>query len=432
MKRWIAVILTVVFLLSIVLIGISYKTPVQAKSNVILTVLTHRTDLVDTDFKKFAADYKKKTGVTIKWEGITDYEGDVKVRLSSGNYGDVLDIPTTVALSDLPQFFEPLGKNTDKNLKDYWYITVKGIKDKKTGTYTVYGIPTAVGIDGIVYNKAVFRKAGYNQFPKTLKDWYAASAKIAKMGVVPLGINFANKWPLSCWDSMAMVIHKKGDYWINIYKDPAPFSLNKPHGKSFDILYNFVHNKWVEKDITTTNWEQSKSDLGEGRIAAMILGSWAIPQMQQFAKNKNDIGFAAIPVDNSGKLYAVVGADYCLGVSKKSKYKKEAKDFVFAFVNSNYADSQGFLNPKKGKEPTNPVLKEFLKSGVTLIEYQDGPNGDELEKRDKIAQEARIDFWGGTYIQDVVLAAQKGRAAFEKKLAELNQRWAAAKKKLGY
>lgn len=403
----------------------------EQKEEVTLTVLTNRTDIVDTELKDYADQYKQKTGVTIKWEAITDYEGDVKVRLNSDNYGDVLLIPNAITVSEYEQFFEPLGKNTDEDIKDYLYNTYKAVKNKDTGDYTVYGLTYGLGVDGVVYNKAAFRKVGYNEFPKTLDEWYDASAKLAKEGIIPLAINFKDKWPLAAWDSMTTPINGKGDYWINIYKETAPFSKDKPHGQAFEILYKFVNSGWVEKDLATTNWEQSKADLGQGKVAAMILGTWAVPQVQQFASNKDDIGFAAIPVNNSGKLYAIAGPDWCMAISKKSQHKKEAREFLFDFINSDFADKQGFVPVKKGAESANPVIKDFLNSGVTILTYEDGPVGDETEKRDKIAKEAGIDFWGGIYVQNAALAAKKGRAEFDKVIKDLNDRWAKAKQKLG-
>ena len=39
---------------------------------------------------------------------ITDYEGEVKIRMNSDEYGDVLLIPQVVAKADYPKFFAPL------------------------------------------------------------------------------------------------------------------------------------------------------------------------------------------------------------------------------------------------------------------------------------------------------------------------------------
>src|SRR5687767_2687296 len=58
-----------------------------------ITVLTWRTDLVedgtfDEYVEQFKAKYPEVTDVTV--EGLTDYEGEVKTRMNTENYGDVL------------------------------------------------------------------------------------------------------------------------------------------------------------------------------------------------------------------------------------------------------------------------------------------------------------------------------------------------------
>ena len=60
-----------------------------------ITVLTNRTDLVqDGTLKKYAAKFNKLyPNVKVTFQGITDYEGEVKIRMNTSNYGDVLLIP---------------------------------------------------------------------------------------------------------------------------------------------------------------------------------------------------------------------------------------------------------------------------------------------------------------------------------------------------
>src|SRR6476659_1399546 len=71
-----------------------------------ITVLTHKTDLAaDGTLNKYAAEFNKiYPNVHVKFEPIVAYETDVKVRMNSDNYGDVLMIPAAIPLSDRPKF----------------------------------------------------------------------------------------------------------------------------------------------------------------------------------------------------------------------------------------------------------------------------------------------------------------------------------------
>lgn len=75
-----------------------------------ITVLTNRTDIVDTVFQDYKSQFEAEyPGVTVTFQAIKDYDGEVTTRMSTDDYGDVLLIPTTVTPADLGDFFEPLG-----------------------------------------------------------------------------------------------------------------------------------------------------------------------------------------------------------------------------------------------------------------------------------------------------------------------------------
>src|SRR3954466_13779112 len=80
-----------------------------------ITVLTNRTDLVnDGTMKKYADGFNKiYPNVKVTFQGITDYEGEVKIRMNTSNYGDVLLIPNALKRSDYANFFAPLGSAAD-------------------------------------------------------------------------------------------------------------------------------------------------------------------------------------------------------------------------------------------------------------------------------------------------------------------------------
>src|SRR4051794_7195815 len=70
-----------------------------------ITVLTNRTDLVDTTFQDYKKTFETKyPDVNVTFEAITDYDGEVKTRMNTDDYGDVLIMPTGVANSDLSSF----------------------------------------------------------------------------------------------------------------------------------------------------------------------------------------------------------------------------------------------------------------------------------------------------------------------------------------
>ena len=158
-------------------------------------VLTQRTDLVqDGTMKKYAAEFNKiYPKVHVTFEGITDYEGEVKIRMNTSNYGDVLMIPAAVKTADYPKFFASLG-SSDELGKKYSFT------DKATVSGKVYGIANFSNADGFVYNKAVWQQAGITDWPTTpdafLTDLRAVKAKTS---ATPYYTNYKDGWPLTAW-----------------------------------------------------------------------------------------------------------------------------------------------------------------------------------------------------------------------------------------
>src|ERR1041385_8443260 len=91
--------LLVVVALALVLAGRSLTTKAQSSLSGPITVVPHRTDLdKDGTRAKYSAAFKKLyPDVTVNWETITDYAGEVATRLNTKDYGDVRRVATSPA-----------------------------------------------------------------------------------------------------------------------------------------------------------------------------------------------------------------------------------------------------------------------------------------------------------------------------------------------
>ena len=393
-----------------------------------ITVLTNRTDVVDTLFKDYAAKFEKKyPGTHVKFEAVAQYETDVTTRLSSGNYGDVLLIPNTVSMAQLPQFFVPFG--TVSALKNkYRFLAEDEYKGK------AYGIATFGTTLGVVYNKAVWAKAGIKTNP-TSPEQFLADLKLIKTKTtsIPYYTNYAAGWPLSKWeDTVGMMGNPNQENLLALTS--APWARGQYHYIADGLLFDIVHNGLSEADPTTTDWESSKGMLGTGKISSMVLGSWAIAQMQDAAvkagKPASDIGFMPFPYSYKGKQYAALQGDYKMGISKHSSNKATALAWVNWFTNeSGYADTVGGISPLVGS-PNPANLQAFTQAKVTFIGMNPARPGKENLVAD-ISKEAQIDLQGNLYRQKLVDIA-RGAASGTKLsyFAQLNKQWAAARAKV--
>ena len=275
-----------------------------------LRVITHRTDLIQedpekrdfTDFvKEFNALYPN---ITINYEGITNYNDDMTARISSSNWGDICMVPTTVLLPDLGSYFHPLCQLSEIEA-DYNFATNRQYDG------VVYGIPSTGNAQGIIYNKKVAEAAGYTSenLPKTPDEFLTFLQAIKdNTDAIPLYTNFAAGWTMTAWDAYIYGGATADPDWKNITmpqtKDPFADQGNGTGAYAvYKLLYDAVSMGLTEESPTATDWEGSKPMINNGEIGTMVLGSWAIIQMQEAGPNAADIGYMPFPIphpDGSG------------------------------------------------------------------------------------------------------------------------------------
>lgn len=74
-----------------------------------IKILTNRTDIVDTVYKGYAEQFHELyPNITVTYEGIIDYEESLRLRLTTGDWGDICFIPTSVQKSQLADYFIPM------------------------------------------------------------------------------------------------------------------------------------------------------------------------------------------------------------------------------------------------------------------------------------------------------------------------------------
>ncbi|TXK18657.1 ABC transporter substrate-binding protein [Homoserinibacter sp. GY 40078] len=397
-----------------------------------VTFVTWRTDLIqDGTFDEYAAAFHEKyPDATVKFEGITDYEGELKTRLSTTNYGDVLGLPNSVQPDQFADFFEPLGQ-TDDLADTYRFLSAKSYEGVQ------YGLALGGNANGLVYNTQVFADAGVTEVPATEDAFLDALAAIkANTDAIPLYTNYKDGWPLSQWSGNIGAITGDADAQNAMTGNDAPWTEGTDIYAIDSLIYDAVHDGYTEEDPLTTNWEQSKVDFATGKIGVMALGSWAISQMQGAATDNgvdpSVVGYMTFPATTSdGTQYAVVGGDYNLAINKHSKVKAAAKAWIdFLLEDSGFTATQGMVSALLA-DPLPDNLAGLTDNGVELLELNPAPSGEE-SLFGNIADTAQIDIWGNIYRQKLVDIA-RGAADGDKDsyFAELNSRWADARAQQG-
>lgn len=396
-----------------------------------LKILTNRTDLVDSDFQDYISEFNAMyPNITITYEGITDYDTDATTRMSSGDWGDICCIPSTVDKSELSNYFEKIGDYSD--FKDTYEFA-----DKQMFNNEVYGIPTMGNVSGVVYNKAVFEKAGITELP-TDPETFLADLKLIqdKTDAIPLYTNYAAGWTLTAWDAYISggatgdadfknnkLVHSK-DPFAKHDDMTGPFAV-------YDTLYEAVKQGLTEEDPTTTDWEGCKAQINEGNIGCMVLGSWAVPQMQAGGSNADDIAYMPFPISVDGEQYASASADYCYGVNVNSTSEEKTAAMLYIkwlTESSGFAKTQGGIPIVKG-DAYPDSLESF--QNITLVTDNPAPAGEE-DLFNKINNDSEISLDSDpTHVASIIEAAIGGNQTMEEIADEWNAAWTSAQEKNG-
>ncbi|MBE7680115.1 ABC transporter substrate-binding protein [Paenibacillus sp. P13VS] len=374
-----------------------------------ITFLTNRTDMIDKEYVDYAARFKEKyPNAEVKFEAVTDLDKTTKIRIASGEFPDVVLVPT-IPNSDLPKYFAPLD---DLGLNDRIYF-----KDYKAFEGKVYGISAGGSTTGIIYNKKAFADAGITSVPKTLDEFYAASEKLKEEGIVPLASNFKDQWTLYPWAS-ELPSSIAGDANLNNDRvnTDTPYTMDNPYGQAMTIIRTMYEKGYLEPDINSTNWEQSKKDIVSGKFAMYLLGNWVIPQVIESGTTSDNVGFFPMPYDNSGNTNVALAPDWAYGVNKDSENLATAKAFVKWMVEeSGFDDFAGFIPVLKDKEPSVSQLTEFNSFSPTYIEaVSDTNESTAIVNKAQIVKES--------IVQEFVLAKDP-----QEVLNKYNEAWAKAK-----
>lgn len=403
--------------------------PEDIPDGLTLVVLTHRTDRdQDGSLAAMTAAFEEKYNCTVQYLSYTDYASDASTVLNSANWGDVMMIPSVDA-KDLGSFFEPLG-TYDELSEIYNWV------NEKMFDGIVYGLPHAGNVSGgYNYNKRIWAEAGVTELPKTPADFVAALEKIAAAfpgEVIPLYTNYSSPWTAQGWDSFAEAASGNPDWKIDaLVNGEDLFVAGAPLYEATKLMFDVYSNPaLIEGDPSTADWEACKALINEGKIATIVLESWATGQFKEAGPNADDIGFAPVPFSINGQQYATSNGDYHLGVNVNAapEQKELAKAYVFWFVDeSGFAASEGMLDVRKG----SPIALEGFED-VIMFSFNADPDGlggvwDDINTASEV--NIRNHYADNHYLGRIAELAFSGSsfADVDAIFNELNANWAAAR-----
>jgi raffinose/stachyose/melibiose transport system substrate-binding protein len=234
-----------------------------------------------------------------------------------------------------------------------------------------YGVPYNLGMVGVWYNKALFKKAGIDAPPQTWSEFLSDVQKLKSAGITPIAVGEKDKWPgMFWWANLSLRIAGK-DAMAKAGEDG---SFDTPgFVKAGEQLQKLIDMKPFQKGFLAAPWPGAGGEAGTmaKKGAAMdLMGQWAPNEFNANTKDKKGLGsnlgwFPFPQVDGgAGQQGEQFGGGDGFALGKNAP--PEAVDFVKYLVTSDVAEKAGATNTilpvKKGSESsvTDPNMKTVL------------------------------------------------------------------------
>ncbi|MER8010494.1 extracellular solute-binding protein [Streptomyces sp. NPDC094149] len=228
-----------------------------------------------------------------------------------------------------------------------------------------YGVPLVTDTLALVYNKALFKKAGITEAPKTWDELKADAAKVQDKAKVD-----------GYWGSTQAYYAQNflyGEGTDTVDASAKKITVNSPAAKkAYGTWLSLFSGKGLHKaDTTADAYAHIQDAFVNGKVASIIQGPWEITNFYKGSafKDKSNLGIATVPAGSTGKAGAPTGGhNLSVYAGSDSAHQKAALKFV-NFMTS--AKSQTEIALKNSTLPTRAdAYTSEVKADPGIAGYQ--------------------------------------------------------------
>ncbi|MFF4904139.1 extracellular solute-binding protein [Streptomyces sp. NPDC001260] len=228
-----------------------------------------------------------------------------------------------------------------------------------------YGVPLVTDTLALVYNKALFKKAGITEAPKTWDELKADAAKVQDKAKVD-----------GYWGSTQAYYAQSflyGEGTDTVDASAKKITVNSPAAKkAYGTWLSLFSGKGLHKaDTTADAYAHIQDAFVNGKVASIVQGPWEITNFYKGSafKDKSNLGIATVPAGSTGKAGAPTGG-HNLSVYAGSDKAHQAAALKFVnFMTS--AKSQTEIALKNSTLPTRAdAYTSEVKADPGIAGYQ--------------------------------------------------------------
>lgn len=277
------------------------------------------------------------------------------------NYSNFLDADLFLDISDLEEVTSVKQSYQDMS-KELEFVPREG----------VYCLPYAANAAGILYNKDLFEKQGW-EVPETWNDFVSLCKEIEAEGMLPLYFGYKDTWTcLAPWNALAVGL-SDSDTCNEVNLGNTTFS--EEYREVADKMRELL--SFGEPNPYAYSYNDACTAFARGESAMYSIGSYAIPQILSVNPDLNIGSFPFPANENEADNVLNSGIDLQFCVMKDCE-NKEAVYEVLRFLYEDetiqvYLDNQGGIACKEGDFDIPGELldmKNYIE-GDRMADFQD-------------------------------------------------------------
>lgn len=300
----------------------------------------------------------------------------------------------------------------------------------------VLGVPMTAGYEYVYYWKDMFKEAGvevpttwseFEEVSMELQDYYGKE----NQDFAAISCGLKDEWPdYPYMEFMPSLESGNGQIWNDMATQDEPFAEGTDINKAYKKVHRLFTSGVLGKDPLGIGNDQAVA-LFCGKNSAMIaLGDWGLQDIRNKTDETSELGSFYLPTRNTEEdpFNVIVQGDSFMGVTTHSENPEAAKAFVEWFYSDKWY----------------PEYLEYITSASSMTNFPKEKDAVHAEA-DEIAKEAKVITYAGsgdafTELQNETTFDYKKLGAemltdgfsLDAKLAELNEKWTAAREKLGF
>jgi raffinose/stachyose/melibiose transport system substrate-binding protein len=311
----------------------------------------------DKALKQIFAQFEAANpGVTIKMEtrSVDEHKSALRIAASSKAGPDLYYMWAGLGLGG-----EFVKAGMSAPVEDYyakynWKNVLRPLADANMALYPPHrnGVPYQLNGEALYYNKALFKKAGITDLPKTYDELMADAAKLKQAGIPAIAFGGSVNWHVMRLMDVLLETKCGAQTHDALIAMTAKWSETACATAAFDELHKWT-SEYTLKPFMSYDQTQARKLFEANRAAMMLEGDWMANQLRSETKNAQDYGIFPFPT-GTDRIYGF-GVNMYINPNGKVELAAKFMDFLISDkVQQENAGAFGVLGINKNVVPKNP------------------------------------------------------------------------------